>query len=71
MTISKDSFFSATKLNAEQKAASTHREAMRIVEAEATAREKKTVRLKEMRELHQASQPPEPEKPSPTRAKRK
>lgn len=68
MAVSKDSFSSRTKLSAEQKAASTHDMAMQIIDAEAAAREKKTARLRQLRELHEASLPPPSPKPPRARA---
>lgn len=57
MTTTKDTFFSPTKLNALQKAASTHEAAMQIIDAEVSAREKKTERLRQARLLREASEP--------------
>jgi hypothetical protein len=57
----------ATKRNAEQKAATTHDAAMQIIDAEVSAREKKTERLRELRLEQEANRPAE----APPRAKRK
>lgn len=62
MAATKDSFFSQTKLNSQQKAANTHDAAMQIVDAEAAAREKKTARLRQQRLAHEAENP-QPEAP--------
>jgi hypothetical protein len=70
MVVSKDSLLSRTKLSAEQKAASTHEMAMRIIDAEVTAREKKTARLRELRKLHEESQPAAPPKPRRSKLKK-
>jgi hypothetical protein len=59
-----------TKLNAEQKAAATHVAAMEIIDAEVSAREKKTERLRRLREGRQAAEPAPPEK-KPAKARRK
>lgn len=45
----KDAFVSPTKLNAMQKAENTHEAAMQIIDAEVSAREKKTERLRQAR----------------------
>ena len=70
MVVSKDSSVSRTKLSAEQKAASTHEMAMRIIDAEIAARETKTARLRELRELHAASHPPVAPKPRRSKLKK-
>lgn len=70
MVVSKDSLVGRTKLSAEQKAASTHEMAMRIIDAEVAARERKTARLRELRKLHEASDPPAPAKPRRTKLKK-
>ena len=70
MVVSKDSLLSRTKLSAEQKAASTHEMAMRIIDAEVTARERKTARLKELRKLHEEAHPVERPKPRRSKAKK-
>lgn len=57
MAATKDSFFSPTKLSAQQKAASTHEAAMQIIDAEVAAREKKTKRLRELRKIQEDAQP--------------
>lgn len=69
MTAAKDTFFSPTKVSAMEKAASTHKVAMQIIDAEAAAREKKTERLRRLRMERQALEP-EAETP-PKRSKRK
>lgn len=56
-----------TKLNAEQKAATTHDAAMQIIDAEVAAREKKTERLRQLRLEQEANRPAE----TPARSKRK
>ena len=58
-----------TKLNAEQKAATTHGVAMQIIDAEVAAREKKTERLRQMRLEQEANKPADV--PAPARGKRK
>lgn len=68
MVVSKDKPLGQTKLSAEQKAASTHESAMRIIDAEVAAREKKTERLRELRRLHDAAQPPAAPKPRRARS---
>ena len=70
MVVSKDSLLSRTKLSAEQKAASTHEMAMRIIDAEVTARERKTARLRELRKLHEEAHPVEPPKPRRSKPKK-
>ena len=70
MVVSKDSHFGRTKLSAEQKAASTHDMAMRIIDAEVTAREKKTARLRELRRVHEASHPPATPKTRSSKSKK-
>lgn len=68
MAQTKDNFFSPTKMNALQKAESTHSAAMQIIDAEAIAREKKTERLRQARLEREATTPAaEP----PKRGKRK
>ena len=49
MTVKEDTPLTEKKLTPEQKAAGTHREAMRIIDAEAAARQKKTARLRHLR----------------------
>lgn len=68
MAATKDKFFSPTKLNAQQKAATTHDAAMQIIDAEVAAREKKTERLRQLR-LQQEAENPAPE--APARKKKK
>jgi hypothetical protein len=46
-----------TKVNAQQKAATTHDAAMRIIDAEVAAREKKTERLRRLRMEREATEP--------------
>lgn len=46
-----------TKVNAQQKAATTHDAAMRIIDAEVAAREKKTERLRRQRLEREAGEP--------------
>jgi hypothetical protein len=62
MVATKDRFFSPSKLNSQQKAATTHDAAMQIIDAEAVAREKKTARLRQQRLDQEAASPP-PETP--------
>ena len=69
MAQTKDNFFSPTKMNALQKAESTHSAAMQIIDAEAVAREKKTERLRQARLEREAAAPAEVE--APKRGKRK
>lgn len=57
MVATKDKFFSPTKLNAQQKAATTHDAAMQIIDAEVAAREKKTERLRQLRLQQEAENP--------------
>ena len=49
MTATKEKFFNPVKLSARDKAAATDHTARAIIETEATAREKKTARLRELR----------------------
>ena len=58
-----EKFRSPAKLNAQQKAATTHEAAMQIIDAEVAAREKKTERLRQLRLQHEAENP-EPAKPA-------
>lgn len=58
METSKDSFFNSIKLTAAQKAAGTHETAMRIIDDEVTARERKTARLRQLRQAQEAIRPP-------------
>jgi hypothetical protein len=67
MATAKDTFFSPTKMNALQKAENTHSAAMEIIDAEVTAREKKTERLRQLRLEREAATPAE----EPKRGKRK
>jgi hypothetical protein len=69
MVATKEKFFSPTKLSAQQKAATTHDAAMQIIDAEVTAREKKTERLRQLR-LEQEAAAPAAE-PAPKGRKRK
>jgi hypothetical protein len=55
----KDAFFSPTKMNALQKAESTHLAAMAIIDAESVARDKKTERLRQARMEREALGPAE------------
>jgi hypothetical protein len=70
MVDSKDSPAGRTKLSAEQKAATTHEMAMRIIDAEVAARDRKTARLRELRRLHEASHRPAPAKPRRSKPKK-
>ena len=70
MVATKDKFFSPTKLNAQQKAATTHDAAMQIIDAEVIAREKKTERLRLARLEMEAAAVPAEETPA-KRGKRK
>ena len=58
-----------TKPNAERKAAATHTEATRIIDAETAARKKKTERLRLMRQAKEAAEPP-PEVAPPKRRRK-
>ena len=69
MAQTKDNFFSPTKMNALQKAESTHSAAMQIIDAEVLAREKKTERLRQLRLEREAAAPAADEQPK--RGKRK
>lgn len=62
MVATKDRFFSPSKINSQQKAATTHDAAMQIIDAEAVARDKKTARLRQQRLDHEAANP-QPEAP--------
>lgn len=57
MTLQNDKLPGATKRNAEQKASATHDVAMQIIDAEVSAREKKTERLRQLRMEREASEP--------------
>lgn len=57
MTSTNDKAPGATKLNAEQKATTTHNAAMEIIDAEVAARERKTERLRQMRLEREAAEP--------------
>lgn len=59
-----------TKLNAEQKAATTHDAAMQIIDAEVAAREKKTERLRQLRLEQEANRPAGAEAPARSRRKK-
>lgn len=65
MTATKDAFFKPTKMSAASKAAQTDATARQILEAEVSAREKKTAKLRALRE----AQPSPEEKPKKTRRK--
>lgn len=58
------------KLNAEQKAAATHDVAMQIIDAEVSAREKKTERLRQMRLEQEANRPAAAAKPARGKSKK-
>ncbi|WP_411033742.1 hypothetical protein [Shinella sp. BYT-45] len=60
MTATKEQFFKPAKLSARDKAAATDETARGIIALEATAREKKTARLREMRLQQQAEDPAPP-----------
>ena len=57
MVATKEKFFSPTKLSAQQKAATTHDAAMQIIDAEVSAREKKTQKLRQLRLEQEAAAP--------------
>jgi hypothetical protein len=57
MVATKEKFFSPTKLSAQQKAATTHDAAMQIIDAEVSAREKKTQKLRQLRLEQEAAKP--------------
>jgi len=61
MVATKEKFFSPTKLSAQQKAATTHDAAMQIIDAEVSAREKKTQKLRQLRLEQEAAKPAVPE----------
>jgi hypothetical protein len=67
MTATKEEFFNPVKLSARDKAAATDQTARTIIASEATAREKKTARLRELR-LQQ--EPAEAAAPAPKTRKR-
>ena len=69
MTTAKDGFFTPAKMNAIQKAESTHSAAMEIIDAEVAAREKTTERLRQLRLEREEAAAAEPQ--APKRAKRK
>lgn len=58
MTATKDAFFNPVKLSAHDKAAATDETARTIIASEATAREKKTARLRELRLQQQPTEEP-------------
>lgn len=70
MVDSKAKTVGQTKLSAAQKAATTHEAAMEIIDAEVSAREKKTARLKELRKLHETAEQPAAPKPRRARPKK-
>ncbi|WP_117193025.1 hypothetical protein [Rhizobium terrae] len=63
MTATKDEFFNPAKLSARDKAAATDHTARSIIAAEASAREKKTEKLRLLRLEREATEP------APARAK--
>ncbi|CDN50562.1 hypothetical protein [Neorhizobium galegae] len=65
MAATKDEFFNPTKLSARDKAAATDHTARSIISAEATQREKKTEKLRQLRLEREAAEPV----PAPVRAK--
>jgi hypothetical protein len=63
MTATKEEFFNPVKLSARDKAAATDQTARTIIASEATAREKKTARLRELRmQQEPAAEPVAPAK---------
>lgn len=56
MTATKEKFFNPVRLSAHDKAAATDHSARAIIASEATAREKKTARLRELRMQQQAAE---------------
>lgn len=58
MTATKEEFFNPVKLSARDKAAATDETARTIIASEATAREKKTARLRELRLQQQPAEEP-------------
>jgi len=60
MTATKDEFFNPAKLSARDKAAVTDHTARSIIAAETTEREKKTEKLRLLREEREAAQPTAP-----------
>ena len=58
MTATKDDFFNPVKLSARDKAAATDQTARTIIASEATAREKKTARLRELRLQQESAEEP-------------
>jgi hypothetical protein len=68
MTATKDAFFNPAKLTPQQKNAITDDTARKIIAAEATARDKKTEKLKQLRLEQAALQPAE--EPAPKKKKR-
>jgi len=63
MTATKQNFFKPTKVSAEKKAQDTNAAARGIVEQEASARDKKTERLRALRLAKEAADPaPAPQK---------
>lgn len=67
MTATKEKFFNPVKLSAQDKAAATDQTARTIIAAEATARDKKTARLRALR----LQQEPVEAEPKPPRKARK
>ena len=63
MTATKEKFFNPVKLSAQDKAAATDHTARSIIASEATEREKKTARLRELRLQQQPAD--EPASPAP------
>ena len=58
MTATKEAFFNPVKLSARDKAAATDETARTIIASEATARDKKTARLRELRLQQQPAEEP-------------
>ncbi|MCR6500876.1 hypothetical protein MUO32_17705 [Shinella sp. CPCC 101442] len=58
MTATKEEFFNPVKLSARDKAAATDETARTIIASEATAREKKTARLRELRLQQEPAEEP-------------
>ncbi|MBP2559662.1 hypothetical protein J2857_002431 [Neorhizobium galegae] len=67
MAATKDEFFNPIKLSARDKAAATDHTARSIISAEATQREKKTEKLRQLRLEREAAEPAPA--PAPARAK--
>ncbi len=68
MTATKEKFFNPVKLSAHDKAAATDHTARAIIASEASARDKKTARLRELRLQQQAEAPAAPAVKSRKRA---